>query len=167
MISRKTTNWPQHFCFLLGIFESCCWLLTFLIWRCYNSLIFLSLGCIRKWITPKMLGMVKGNMQLFSVDQQRSQALEANAASFAQFKVLLILECLCFFLEKFVFIVKVGWQGGACVWGELAVQLCRYEGLCRECRWLCRGCSVAYAGGPGRGSVQGVWGVVCCAHFVV
>ena len=30
---------------------------------------------------------MKGNMQLFSVDQQRSQALEAHAASFAQFKV--------------------------------------------------------------------------------
>jgi hypothetical protein len=30
---------------------------------------------------------VKGNMQLFSVDQQRSQALEAHAASFASFKV--------------------------------------------------------------------------------
>ncbi|GLT54485.1 hypothetical protein SLA2020_276780 [Shorea laevis] len=31
--------------------------------------------------------LVKGNMQLFSVDQQRSQALEAHAASFAQFKL--------------------------------------------------------------------------------
>lgn len=31
--------------------------------------------------------LVKGNMQLFSVDQQRSQALEAHAAAFAQFKV--------------------------------------------------------------------------------
>lgn len=31
--------------------------------------------------------MVKGNMQLFSVDQQRSQALEGHAASFATFKV--------------------------------------------------------------------------------
>ncbi|KAF4387547.1 hypothetical protein F8388_011695 [Cannabis sativa] len=31
--------------------------------------------------------LVKGNMQLFSVDQQRSQALEAHAASFATFKV--------------------------------------------------------------------------------
>ncbi|GAU36984.1 hypothetical protein TSUD_150200 [Trifolium subterraneum] len=31
--------------------------------------------------------LVKGNMQLFSVEQQRSQALEAHAASFAQFKV--------------------------------------------------------------------------------
>ena len=31
--------------------------------------------------------LVKGNMQLFSVDQQRSQALEAHAASFASFKV--------------------------------------------------------------------------------
>ena len=30
---------------------------------------------------------MKGNMQLHSVDQQRSQALEAHAASFAQFKV--------------------------------------------------------------------------------
>jgi hypothetical protein len=30
---------------------------------------------------------VKGNMQLFSVEQQRSQALEAHAASFASFKV--------------------------------------------------------------------------------
>ncbi|KAL1533145.1 Clathrin heavy chain [Salvia divinorum] len=69
-----------------------------------------------KWITPKMLGLVtqssvyhwsievagfnwvapgsperpqlvKGNMQLFSIDQQRSQALEAHAASFASFKV--------------------------------------------------------------------------------
>ncbi|KAG4966379.1 hypothetical protein JHK82_040561 [Glycine max] len=31
--------------------------------------------------------LVKGNMQLFSVDQQRSQALEAHAASFASFRV--------------------------------------------------------------------------------
>ncbi|KMZ59834.1 putative Clathrin heavy chain [Zostera marina] len=31
--------------------------------------------------------LVKGNMQLFSVDQQRSQAIEAHAASFASFKV--------------------------------------------------------------------------------
>ncbi|KAK2982510.1 hypothetical protein RJ640_026353 [Escallonia rubra] len=31
--------------------------------------------------------LVKGNMQLFSVDQQRSQALEAHAAAFASFKV--------------------------------------------------------------------------------
>jgi hypothetical protein len=30
--------------------------------------------------------LVKGNMQLFSVEQQRSQALEAHAASFASFK---------------------------------------------------------------------------------
>lgn len=39
--------------------------------------------------------LVKGNMQLFSVDQQRSQALEAHAASFASYKV----SC---HLEKFV-----------------------------------------------------------------
>ncbi|CAH8337295.1 unnamed protein product [Eruca vesicaria subsp. sativa] len=36
---------------------------------------------------PERAQLVKGNMQLFSVDQQRSQALEAHAASFAQFKV--------------------------------------------------------------------------------
>jgi hypothetical protein len=35
--------------------------------------------------------LVKGNMQLFSVEQQRSQALEAHAASFASFKVCLML----------------------------------------------------------------------------
>ncbi|KAH8519947.1 hypothetical protein H0E87_001406 [Populus deltoides] len=36
---------------------------------------------------PERPQLVKGNMQLFSVDQQRSQALEAHAASFAAFKV--------------------------------------------------------------------------------
>eukprot|EP00850_Spirogloea_muscicola_P015188 SM000114S24151 [mRNA] locus=s114:187416:198058:- [translate_table: standard] len=37
-----------------------------------------------KWLRPQL---VKGNMQLYSVDQQRSQALEAHAAAFATFKV--------------------------------------------------------------------------------
>ncbi|KAJ8437950.1 hypothetical protein Cgig2_031466 [Carnegiea gigantea] len=37
--------------------------------------------------SPERPQLVKGNMQLYSVDQQRSQALEAHAASFAQFKV--------------------------------------------------------------------------------
>ncbi|KAF5736560.1 Clathrin heavy chain 1 [Tripterygium wilfordii] len=37
--------------------------------------------------SPERQQLVKGNMQLFSVDQQRSQALEAHAAAFAQFKV--------------------------------------------------------------------------------
>uniref|UniRef100_A0A0E0R335 Clathrin heavy chain linker core motif domain-containing protein n=1 Tax=Oryza rufipogon TaxID=4529 RepID=A0A0E0R335_ORYRU len=37
---------------------------------------------------PERPQLVKGNMQLFSVDQQRSQALEAHAASFASFKVV-------------------------------------------------------------------------------
>lgn len=37
--------------------------------------------------SPERPQLVKGNMQLFSVDQQRSQALEAHAASFASFKV--------------------------------------------------------------------------------
>lgn len=36
---------------------------------------------------PERPQLVKGNMQLFSVDQQRSQALEAHAAVFASFKV--------------------------------------------------------------------------------
>ncbi|XP_008369269.1 clathrin heavy chain 2-like isoform X1 [Malus domestica] len=36
---------------------------------------------------PERPQLVKGNLQLFSVDQQRSQALEAHAASFAQYKV--------------------------------------------------------------------------------
>ncbi|XP_038712359.1 clathrin heavy chain 1-like [Tripterygium wilfordii] len=36
---------------------------------------------------PERPQLVKGNMQLFSVDQQRSQALEAHAATFATFKV--------------------------------------------------------------------------------
>ncbi|GMN41274.1 hypothetical protein TIFTF001_010502 [Ficus carica] len=36
---------------------------------------------------PERPQLVKGNMQLFSVEQQRSQALEAHAAAFAQFKV--------------------------------------------------------------------------------
>ncbi|CAN1812043.1 Clathrin heavy chain 1 [Linum perenne] len=37
--------------------------------------------------SPERQQLVKGNMQLFSVEQQRSQALEAHAASFAQLKV--------------------------------------------------------------------------------
>ncbi|XP_065046361.1 clathrin heavy chain 1 isoform X1 [Musa acuminata AAA Group] len=37
---------------------------------------------------PERPQLVKGNMQLFSVEQQRSQALEAHAASFASFKVV-------------------------------------------------------------------------------
>ncbi|KAF9611320.1 hypothetical protein IFM89_030109 [Coptis chinensis] len=37
--------------------------------------------------TPERPQLIRGNMQLFSVDQQRSQALEAHSASFASFKV--------------------------------------------------------------------------------
>ncbi|KZV21086.1 clathrin heavy chain 1-like [Dorcoceras hygrometricum] len=37
--------------------------------------------------SPERPQLVKGSMQLFSVDQQRSQALEAHAASFASFRV--------------------------------------------------------------------------------
>lgn len=57
---------------------------------------------------------MKGNMQLFSVDQQRSQALEAHAASFAQFKVRVFFfsfsSCTfdvlfdCYFTLSFLFI---------------------------------------------------------------
>jgi hypothetical protein len=42
-------------------------------------------------------------MQLFSVDQQRSQALEAHAASFATFKVLLSVFFFLFVLVIFLF----------------------------------------------------------------
>ena len=42
---------------------------------------------MRRWGWVQRPQLVKGNMQLFSVDQQRSQALEAHAAVFAQFKV--------------------------------------------------------------------------------
>lgn len=41
--------------------------------------------CSFAWQRP---ALVKGNMQLFSVDQQRSQALEAHAAAFASIEVL-------------------------------------------------------------------------------
>lgn len=44
--------------------------------------------------------LVKGNMQLFSVEQQRSQALEAHAASFATFKVFY---CTAAYLPIIVF----------------------------------------------------------------
>ncbi|KNA23309.1 hypothetical protein SOVF_026060 [Spinacia oleracea] len=37
--------------------------------------------------SPERPQLVKGSMQLYSVDQQRSQALEAHAASFASYKV--------------------------------------------------------------------------------
>nr|GMC59170.1 clathrin heavy chain 1 [Ipomoea batatas] len=37
--------------------------------------------------SPERPQLVKGNMQLFSVDQQRSQALESHAAAFASFRV--------------------------------------------------------------------------------
>lgn len=55
---------------------------------------------------------MKGNMQLFSVDQQRSQALEAHAASFASFKVMsgtpvifvLVTYSLFYYLPNFPFI---------------------------------------------------------------
>ena len=41
-------------------------------------------------------------MQLFSMDQQRSQALEAHAASFATFKVWLFPSILFCFLWDYV-----------------------------------------------------------------
>lgn len=44
--------------------------------------------------------LVKGNMQLYSVDQQRSQALEAHAASFATFRVHLSSHTFDVFLHS-------------------------------------------------------------------
>nr|XP_025668754.1 ribosomal RNA small subunit methyltransferase G-like isoform X3 [Arachis hypogaea] len=49
---------------------------------------------LEKWLvligvapgSPEKPQLMKGNMQLYSMDQQCSQALEAHAASFAQFK---------------------------------------------------------------------------------
>lgn len=60
---------------------------------CSSNLILLVLDC---YVIDRLcfdIGLqrpqlVKGNMQLFSVEQQRSQALEAHAASFATFKVI-------------------------------------------------------------------------------
>ena len=48
---------------------------------------------------------MKGNMQLFSVDQQRSQALEAHAASFATFKVSVSYPSLLFLFYLFLVLV--------------------------------------------------------------
>jgi len=45
-------------------------------------------------------------MQLFSVDQQRSQALEAHAASFAQFKVCLFMILCLLSYVNFIFTNK-------------------------------------------------------------
>lgn len=57
---------------------------------------------IQKYLQRQQL--VKGNMQLFSVDQQRSQALEAHAASFAHFKVWVSLNVILKFLFSVAFI---------------------------------------------------------------
>jgi hypothetical protein len=64
---------------------------------CASHIILHSLLCYQR---PQL---VKGNMQLFSVDQQRSQALEAHAASYATFKVplQLFLFVLVIFLFRF------------------------------------------------------------------
>ena len=42
---------------------------------------------------PQRPALVKGNMQLYSVEQQRSQALEAHAAAFGTLKVLPFFMC--------------------------------------------------------------------------
>ncbi|KAM7272079.1 hypothetical protein ACFE04_031293 [Oxalis oulophora] len=44
--------------------------------------------------SPERPQLVKGNMQLFSVEQQRSKALEAHAASFAQLKDCVFALCV-------------------------------------------------------------------------
>nr|XP_017222494.1 PREDICTED: clathrin heavy chain 1-like isoform X6 [Daucus carota subsp. sativus] len=51
--------------------------------------------------SPERPQLVKGNMQLFSVDQQRSQALEAHAASFASFKVFQVMS-----IHQFLYLLQ-------------------------------------------------------------
>lgn len=81
--------WDSHFCLLPCI-----------------QILFLILGLLSRWINrldrclSQRPQLVKGNMQLFSVDQQRSQALEAHAASFATFKVV---RCSMLFMISEVF----------------------------------------------------------------
>jgi len=55
--------------------------------NCFGQLWWYSVFDFLIWFCLQRPQLVKGNMQLFSIDQQRSQALEAHAASFAQFKV--------------------------------------------------------------------------------
>lgn len=74
------------------------------LWNLAVHVIFIYQWCIlftKFWLQKPQL--VKGNMQLFSTDQQRSQALEAHAASFATFKVWLLPSILfCFFYGIYV-----------------------------------------------------------------
>ena len=42
---------------------------------------------LRQWACPCRPALVKGFMQLYSVEQKRSQALEAHAAAFSTIKV--------------------------------------------------------------------------------
>lgn len=53
--------------------------------------------------------LVKGNMQLFSVEQQRSQALEAHAAAFASFKVC-AFSWIMFFYSMFQELKNPSWR---------------------------------------------------------
>lgn len=71
------------------------------------------------WFGLQRPQLVKGNMQLFSIDQQRSQALEAHAASFAQFKVWFpfpnpfsTFHAHSWFLFCFVFLVQISLKEG-------------------------------------------------------
>ncbi|KAM7271511.1 hypothetical protein ACFE04_030725 [Oxalis oulophora] len=69
--------------------------------------------------SPERPQLVKGNMQLFSVEQQRSQALEAHAASFAQLKDCVFALCVyvvC--LQAFQMLAKA-----------LALQMLRTSGI--------------------------------------
>nr|XP_017222488.1 PREDICTED: clathrin heavy chain 1-like isoform X2 [Daucus carota subsp. sativus] len=66
--------------------------------------------------SPERPQLVKGNMQLFSVDQQRSQALEAHAASFASFKVMSIHQFLYLLQQKVLMLAR---QHQSCILSNL------------------------------------------------
>ena len=62
---------------------STCWEISQFFQRLHGAVILISTPCL----CLQRPQLVKGNMQLYSVEQNRSQALEAHAASFATFKV--------------------------------------------------------------------------------
>ncbi|XP_063938994.1 clathrin heavy chain 1-like isoform X6 [Daucus carota subsp. sativus] len=74
-------------------------------------------SCILSNLVPSQRPqLVKGNMQLFSVDQQRSQALEAHAASFASFKVMSIHQFLYLLQQKVLMLAR---QHQSCILSNL------------------------------------------------
>lgn len=117
---------------LCRAFLSIVWLCDWLHWWVYCA--------DAKLIVLQRPQLVKGNMQLFSVDQQRSQALEAHAASFASFKVR------WFFLGLFDYLLHKKWTSlvsvnifafltGSWKWESIhSYLLCHEECQCRTDR---------------------------------